>query len=489
MYLVTYTGNGTTGQLEPGGATVSWENGDYRWVEDESIGFYQSHPSVFAVSPVNLPDLGDAEYVVDVMTSEAGEAAIKGIIDTPYIVSVVEAGFPGGRAAGYIDFNAVAEAGMTVTIGGVDYQEADTADAENGVFTNGASAADSATSLIAAINGDTRAAVPYTAAADLSGDGVWLYADAVGIAAMDSIHTSTPANVTGVPAAMIHFGGAGEAAMSVVIGGVIYLEADTAAATTGVWTNGTTAENSVDSLLAALNGDTRATVPFTAYKVGTADIFIKWDDAEETDAFVLSETSAANCTVYQARYLLFSGVGAPGTSIALGGFIFNEDDPAAPTTGVWTNGASAGDSATSLIAAINGDTRTSIPFTAVAGAGADLWLSQDVAGVQAASVNITAASSSCTVENMTGGADSEVKKIVNITHTVTANELLSGHIDFPIPFLPESWQVQAFTSAGAPVYFTDLVTWEASPTNIIRIATDGATNIAVTNTVHLVVIG
>lgn len=80
-------------------------------------------------------------------------------------------------------------------------------------------------------------------------------------------------------------------------------------------------------------------------------------------------------------------------------------------------------------------------------------------------------------------------KIVNITHTATANELLSGHIDFPLAFIPESWTVQAFTSTGAPVYFTDLVTWEASPVNMIRITTDGLTSIAATDEIHLVVIG
>lgn len=89
---------------------------------------------------------------------------------------------PGAHAVGNIDFNTTGTAAMTVTINGVAYLEANSEDADAGIWTNGSSAADSATSLILAINGDIRATVNYTAVVDLSGDGVVVYADAVGTA-------------------------------------------------------------------------------------------------------------------------------------------------------------------------------------------------------------------------------------------------------------------------------------------------------------------
>nr|HPL29928.1 hypothetical protein [Anaerolineae bacterium] len=58
----------------------------------------------------------------------------------------------GQQAVSVVDFNTgAAEAACKVTIDGVDYQEADAEDLPNGVWTSGASAADSATSFAAAV--------------------------------------------------------------------------------------------------------------------------------------------------------------------------------------------------------------------------------------------------------------------------------------------------------------------------------------------------
>ena len=261
-YLVKYTGTGTEGQLEPEGPAIYWRNLETRWVSPECIAFYQKHPSVFTV--LVSPDTAD---------------------DLTLSTSM----FVGAHSSAYIDFNTgAAEAGCKITIGGVDYQEADTAVPANGIWTNGASAANSRTSLIAAINGDTRAAVPFTAVADVSGDGVWIFWDEVG-------------------------------------------------------------ENNVD----------------------------------------ITTTSAARVTV-----------------------------PAAST----------------------------------------------------------------------GGADQATKKVWNTWHTVTTQELLSGAVEIPLPFSVEAIIVQARTALGAPIYFTDLVTIEADPIRL-RIKTNGATNLANTDMVHVVLVG
>lgn len=171
-YVVTYSGNGTSGQLAPETQPVYWSHSDQRIVEKECIDFYQRNPSVFTIAPA--------------------EAFVEG--------TVIDAMFTGSHAAAYIDFNTgAAEAGCKITIGGVDYQEADTAVPANGVWTNGASAANSAASFKAAVNGDTRAPVPFTAVSDVSGDGCWLFWDAVG-ETNPNITTTSVARVT-VPTA------------------------------------------------------------------------------------------------------------------------------------------------------------------------------------------------------------------------------------------------------------------------------------------------
>ena len=105
--------------------------------------------------------------------------------------------YPGQNAVGVVDFNGVAEAASTITIGGKVYTEADTADAENGVFTNGASTADSATSFAAAVNGDVRKDAPkVTAVLSDEGSSVILVADESGSDGNLSVETDSAANVT-----------------------------------------------------------------------------------------------------------------------------------------------------------------------------------------------------------------------------------------------------------------------------------------------------
>ena len=481
------------GMISPGEEIV-WGINETRTVEDSCIKYYQEHTDVFTVlsGPSFTPGVSGANSFV-VTDANGNQGAIKatalnvGEAGTETVINPVS--FHEGIARAYIDFNTTGEAGMMVRVGSLEFQEADVAVPATGVWTNGASAANSATSLLAAFAGDARTTLPFEAKIDLSGDGVWLYWLDGGIAGNESVRTTTPALFSYRPAAMIHFSGVGEAAMSVVINGVSYTEADPAVPATGVWTNGASVENSVDSLVAAINGDTRATVPFTAVKVGTADVFISWDDAEETDAFVISETSAANCTVHQAQYMVFSAVAPAGEKITLGGFIYQEADVASAVDGIWTNGASASDSRTSLVAAINGDDTPGVPFTAVAAAGAGaLWLSMDAPASANSSVVVEASSAACTVGNATGGGAVVDGGLVNITHTVTANELLSGSIDFPLPFAPVTWNVQALTSAGAPVYFTDTITKLTAPDRL-RITLAGGTHVAAGNIIHLIIVG
>lgn len=105
--------------------------------------------------------------------------------------------FEGARAVGVIDFGGAGEAGMKITIDGVDFTEANTADAAGGVWTNGASAADSATSLAAAINGDGRGTKPkVTAFVSAEGNSVVVAANEVGTVGNLTVTTDSVANCT-----------------------------------------------------------------------------------------------------------------------------------------------------------------------------------------------------------------------------------------------------------------------------------------------------
>ncbi|MFA6927191.1 MAG: hypothetical protein WCQ69_09360 [Bacteroidales bacterium] len=192
-----------------------------------------------------------------------------------------------------------------------------------------------------------------------------------------------------------------------------------------------------------------------------------------------------------AAYIDFNAAGEAGMTITIGGVVYTEADTADAENGVWTNGASAASSATSLLAALNGDTRATVPFTAVADETGDgVWLFWDSVGDEGNVEITTDSEANCTVpEAAVGGADTAAKHIMtNIVHTVTAQELLSGTIDIPIAFTPVGFQITATSATGAPVYFTDLVTIEEDPDRV-RITTDGGTNLADTNIVYLTVWG
>ncbi len=96
---------------------------------------------------------------------------------------------PGVIAGGRVDFAGTATGAATVTVGVVVFLEADSADAPNGVWTNGSSGNDSAISLAAAINGDTRNGGTY--AAVVLTDSVFIFARAIGTAGNVTIVVST----------------------------------------------------------------------------------------------------------------------------------------------------------------------------------------------------------------------------------------------------------------------------------------------------------
>ena len=180
----------------------------------------------------------------------------------------------------------------------------------------------------------------------------------------------------------------------------------------------------------------------------------------------------------------FNAAGTAAMTITIDGVAYLEADAADAPNGVWTNGASANDSATSLIAAINGDTRATVPFTAVAGVDTDsVYLFWDAIGT-AGNITIASDDATGTVENSLGGAAQAIKQVATQIHTVTTQGLLSGATEIPLPFTPTAFIIQARTSTGLIKAITDLATIQTSPDRI-RIDTDGATNLANTDVVSV----
>jgi len=164
----------------------------------------------------------------------------------------------------------------------------------------------------------------------------------------------------------------------------------------------------------------------------------------------------------------FNATGEAGMTITVGGTVYTEADTAVATNGVFTNGASAADSATSLVAAINGDTRfDSVPITAVISAvGDSVFLIADEAGTAGNMTVTTTSASACTVGSMVGGSEGRHQVYLG-RHVVTAQDILADQIVIPVPFAPAGAEVTCRTTAGLLKAATYLVTTAASPNRVV----------------------
>lgn len=230
----------------------------------------------------------------------------------------------------------------------------------------------------------------------------------------------------------------------------------------------------------------------TVFSVLAGPVLFSQDGSPAASTFVLTNSDGlySRDIVEEAGVLAvsnidFNAVGETASSVTIGGVVYLEADTADAPNGVWTNGVSATASATSLIAAINGDTRAVVPFTALADVSGDgVLLVADAVGAAGNLVVATDSIGAITVRNFVNGADAATHDITRIVHTVTTQELLTGAVEIPLPFTPTGFNITAVSATGAPVYFTDLVTIETSPDRI-TITTNGATNLADTDVVHL----
>jgi hypothetical protein len=185
-----------------------------------------------------------------------------------------------------------------------------------------------------------------------------------------------------------------------------------------------------------------------------------------------------------------TGAAEAACSITVGGVVYQEADVAVAATGVWTNGATAATSATSFAAAINGDTRAAVPMTAtVAAAGESVFLTWDAVGTAGNVTISTTSAGNVTVENSHGGLAAGRRRIYAVNYVVTAQDVLAAQIVIPLPFAPISWIENAKSTAGLLKAHTGLVTVGTAPNRISIDNSAGATHLAATDVVHLVVTG
>jgi hypothetical protein len=183
-----------------------------------------------------------------------------------------------------------------------------------------------------------------------------------------------------------------------------------------------------------------------------------------------------------------TGAAEAGCKVVIGGVEYQEADAEDLPNGVWTNGASEADSAASFLAAVNSDTRNGgSPFTALALGTHAVALIADAVGVAGNAVITTDSANNVTVENAHGGAAAAKKRIHAVNYVVTAQDVLAGIISIPTPFTPRAFIENAKTAAGLDKAHTGLVTIAADPARISIDNTAGATHLAATDVVHLIV--
>lgn len=184
----------------------------------------------------------------------------------------------------------------------------------------------------------------------------------------------------------------------------------------------------------------------------------------------------------------FNGTAEAGMVITINGVEYTEADTADADSGIWTNGASAANSATSFAAAVNGDTREDSPrITAVVSTvGDSVFLIADEPGTEFNYTVTTDSAANCTVENMKSGRDPGRKKIVAGNYTVTAQDVLADQVVIALPFAPSGFIVNARTSAGVIDAVTVEATLETTP-NRLLINFAGATDPVAGDIIHYVV--
>jgi len=249
----------------------------------------------------------------------------------------------------------------------------------------------------------------------------------------------------------------------------------------------------IKSLSTAIIADTTVTtlpagsLGTTSHDTGKGIWFVsdgaKWQYAQTNSSIGIEYAGAIATAVID-----FGDVAEAGCKIVIDGVDYQEDDTADDTTGVWTNGASAAESATSFAVAINGDAReTAVDFTAIVSEeGNSVVLVANTVGTDGNVTITTTSGANVTVENATGGLESGIKQTAFINRVVTAQDIKANEINIPIPFTPTKFIVSYVDTDGTTKATDAKTSIEATPDRI-RVLLDGATDLIAGDIIQLVV--
>lgn len=183
-----------------------------------------------------------------------------------------------------------------------------------------------------------------------------------------------------------------------------------------------------------------------------------------------------------------TGAAEAGTVVTIDGVSYTEADTAVATSGVWTNGASAANSATSFAAAVNGDLRVEKPPVSafVSTAGDSVFVVADYPGSAYNFALTEDSANNVTVENMHGGTDPARKGVVVVNYVVTAQDVLAAEVNIPVNFTPTAFNVMIRDTDGDLKAYDGAVTIAASPARI-KLDQSGSTDLVATDVVHAVI--
>lgn len=153
--------------------------------------------------------------------------------------------------------------------------------------------------------------------------------------------------------------------------------------------------------------------------------------------------------------------------------------------GVWEDGATAGDSATNLALAINGDTRNSSgPYYAALASGGTCFIFALAIGTTGnVSIVRTGGAQPDALENLIGGTARAVKQVVQVMHVVTTEEADAVEVVIPLPFDADFFEFHVYDTDGGilATEVTDRGTVIATAGTVpayFRLATNGGTHVS-----------
>ncbi len=249
-------------------------------------------------------------------------------------------------------------------------------------------------------------------------------------------------------------------------------------------------EAAVDALFAA--GAIDAADRLKAASIGSDRIASKVIADDRLASFLVKEPGHV-----AGGRLDFAGAATGGVTVTIGAVTYLEADVPTVTDGEWTNGTSGNNSAVSLAAAINGDTRNaggpSYAAVVVTDTVFVFALAVGTAGNVSASVT---SGEPVVIENLIGGTAASVKQQAHILHVVTAAEVAvdtsAPSVLIPLPFDADYFSWQVLDSTGG-VYATEItargtVVAASSPVPAyFQLANNGAADVQAGDIIRLVV--